>query len=308
ASLALQAIARMEAPSPLKHDLQARLWAEVANVRRVASEWSKTDAALRQAQKHLAEGAGDPLLKARVQSISASLFTDQGRRAEALAALDECVELYERKGAWSQVARTLVQTAHTLVDTDPARALALATQALPMIPAADTALRCLAENIHTDSMINLGDIDLALQTFDRAEPLRSASVSPVPKRRSDFIAARLLEHLDHPKEAVQLFEAVIADAFDHEAYREAFLDLLYLFSLHLRQGATEKAVTLCHLAIDRLDLFGLGHEQLREVWMELREAAKRHAVTLESLAEVREFLQVHWKYPAAKAPRFSFRP
>jgi tetratricopeptide (TPR) repeat protein len=307
ASLVLQAIAPMDAPSLLKHDLQAQLWTEVANVRRVASEWSKTSAALLQTRKHLTAGSGEPLLKARERSISASLFADQGRRVEALAALEECVELYESRGAWPLVARTMVQMAHTLVDTDPARALALAEQALPMIPAADTTLQCLAENIRTDGMISLGEIGLALQTFDHAEALRSAGVSPVAKRRSDFFAARLLEHLGHAKEAVQLFEAVIADAFDHEAYREAFLDLLYLFGVHIWQGAIEKAVALCHFAIAQLDLFDLGHEQLRAVWMELMDAAGRQAITIQSLAEVRGFLEMHWKQPAAKAPRFSFK-
>jgi tetratricopeptide (TPR) repeat protein len=308
ASLALQAIRSLEAPALSKHDLQAQLWTEVANVRRVASAWSQANAALLQARKHLAEGSGDPLLQARAQSISASLFADQGRHVEALAALEECVELYESQGTTALVARTLVKMAHTLVDTDPARALALAAQALPMIPAADTALRCLAENIRTDGMINLGEIELALQTFDRAEPLRSTGVSRIAKRRSDFIAARLLEHLGHPKEAVQLFEAVIAEAFDHEAYREAFLDLLYLFSVHIRHGATQRAVALCRLAIDRLNFFGLGHEQLRTVWKELMDAAGRQAIRLEALAEVREFLEVHWEKPAAKAPGFSFEP
>jgi hypothetical protein len=132
-------------------------------------------------------------------------------------------------------------------------------------------------------------------------------VSPVARRRSDFFAARLLEHLGHTKEAVQLFEAVIADAFDQEAYREAFLDLLYLFGVRIRQDATDKAVALCSHALDRLDFFGLGNEQLRAVWSELRDAATRQAIRLESLGEVRQFFKVHWGAAAAKAPRFSLR-
>jgi hypothetical protein len=64
---------------------------------------------------------------------------------------------------------------------------------------------------------------------------------------------------------------------------------------------------LCRLALDRLDLFNLGHEQLRSLWRELMEGATRRAIRLESLGEVREFLKVHWKYPAAAPPRFSFR-
>jgi hypothetical protein len=175
-----------------------------------------------------------------------------------------------------------------------------------MMPAADTSLRCLAENIRTDCMIDLGEIELALQTFDSAEPFRRGA-TPVAKRRSDFLAARLLEYLGHYKEAVQLFEALIANAFDREVYREAFLDLLYLFGVHIRQGATERGVSVCRLAIERLDFFGLGHEQLRTVWVQLGDAAMRQAIRLESLPEVRQFLKAHWKIPAARLPRVTLR-
>lgn len=306
ASLALQAIPCMDSAPPLKHDLHAQLWTEVANARRVASEWSKASAALLQAGKHLADGSGDPLLRARARSVYASLLADQGRTDDAVAALEECVALYEEQRAWPEVGRTLVQEAHALVDTAPARALALAGRAAPFLSATDVSLRCLAENICTDALITLGEVELALRVFDLAEPRRKSGASEVALRRSHFIAARLLEHLGHYKEAVQLFEAVVADAFDHEAYREAFLDLLYLFSVHLRQGAPDRAVAVCRLAIDRLDFLGLGHEQLHAVWAQLREAAVGQSIAPEGLAEVRQFLKAHWKIPAAKAPRFSF--
>jgi hypothetical protein len=83
-------------------------------------------------------------------------------------------------------------------------------------------------------------------------------------------------------------------------------DLLYFFGFHLRHGATEKAVALCRFAVAQLDLYGIGHGQLRIVWMELMDAAGRRAIRLEALAEVREFLKAHWKKPALTAPRFSF--
>ena len=65
-------------------------------------------------------------------------------------------------------------------------------------------------------------------------------------------------------------------------------------------------MALCRFAIAQLDLYGIGHEQLRTMWKELMDAAGRRAIRLEALVEVREFLKVHWKKPAAKVPRFSF--
>lgn len=307
-SLALTVAQAMDEPAAVKHDLQARAWAGIANARRVGAEWIRTLAALGRAEEHLAQGSGDLLLKAKVQSVAASLRADQGHRSEAVAMLEQCQKIYEDLKAWPLVARTLAKMAHVLVDTEPTRGLALIEKVLPLIPAPDAVLRWLAESNRTECLIQMGEIDQALQAFHLAESLREGNPRADAGRRSSFTAARLLEGLGRVKESEQLFESVIAEAFEREAYREAFLDLLYLFGFHIRQSATDKAVALCQFAITQLELFGIGHEQLRKVWAELREAAKRHAVTLESLAEVREFLQEHWKHPADKAPRFSFRP
>ena len=306
AGIALQALKPMETTVALKPDLQLQLWTEVANVRRIAADWTRAQAALRQAERHAAQGSGDPCLRARWQSIAASLADDQGHHAEAIAALETCVPLLERQGAWPLVARTYVKMAHTLVDGDPACSLRLVERAIPLIPSSDASLRFLADIIRTAGLINIGELDLALQVFHQAESLASCDASSVARRRGDFLAARLLEVHGYIKESVQLFELVIADAIEHQAYREAFLDLLYLFELHVRRNATEDAVTLCSLALERLDILDLGHEQLRTVWRELRDASMRQSIVVDSLVEVREFLKVHWKYPAPNPPRFSF--
>jgi tetratricopeptide (TPR) repeat protein len=307
ASLALRTAEAMDEPAAAKHGFQAQVWTEIANACRIDAEWNRALVALRHAREHLSQGTGDLLAKGRMQSVAASLRADQGLRPEAIAMLEDCQKLYEDLKAWPLVARTLVQMAHTLVDIEPERGLALLEKALPIIPAQDTVLHWLAAGIRTDCLIGMGEIGQALQAFHLAESLRAGQPRADAARRSDFVAARLLEGLHHAEESEQLFEAVIADAFAHEAYREAFLDLLYLFGLHIQMGAIEKAVALCRFAIAQLDLFDLGHDQLRAVWTELIDAAGRRAVTIQSLAEVRGFLEMHWKQPAAKAPRFSFR-
>jgi tetratricopeptide (TPR) repeat protein len=308
ANLALRAAEGMAEPGRFAEDFLGQVWTEVANARRKAAEWQHARAALRRSEEHLSRGSADPLLKGRLRSVTASLSADQGRYREALAILEECQAIYEEARAWPLVARTLVQAANTLVDHDPERALALAEKALPLIPTHDAVLRWLAESIRTESLIEMGEISRALQAFEIAEFRRSGHARAGAGRRSTFTAARLLEGLGHVREAEQLFEAVIADGFEREAYREAFLDILYLFGMHIRRGAMDKAVALCRLALARLDLFEIGNEQLRTVWSQLRDAAMQRAIRLESLVEVREFLKVHWKTPAAKAPSFPLTP
>src|SRR5262249_25039525 len=204
---------------------------------------------LRRTNEHLTRGSGDPLLTGRARSVAASVSGDQGHRAQAVIILEECLTLYEAKKAWPLVGRTMVQMAHNLVESDPRRALALAEQALPFIPADDSILRWLAESIRAECLIETGEIFQALQAFHLAESLRAGHARADAGMRSNYTAARLLEALGHISEAEQLFDGVIAEAFEREAYREAFLDLLYLFGFHIRQGATEKAVALCNFAI-----------------------------------------------------------
>ena len=307
ASLALAAIKSSDEPGRGKHDLQARVWAEVANVRRIGAEWGHALAALRRADEHLQQGSEDKLLAARAHSIAASLHADQGNRSEAVAMLEHCRQLYEGLKAWPLVARTLIKMAHILVDIEPELGLVLIDKALPLIPAADAALRWLAESNRAECLIEMREVDPALQAFHLAETLREDDPRIDAVRRSNFTAARLLEALGHLKEAERVFDAVIADAFEYEAYREAFLDLHYLFGLHVRTGATEKALSLCRFAISQLERFEVGHEQLRRVWTELLEAAIKQRVTPESLLESRDFLSVYWNHPAAQIPQFSFR-
>jgi hypothetical protein len=304
ASLALAAIEPAEEVDPVKCDLKALAWIEIANVCRIDAEWNRAAAALRRAHEQLARGSGDLLARARTQSVAASLRADQGQRAEAFAMLEECLTLYEGERAWPLVARTLVQMAHTLVDTEPERGFALVERALPMIPAADAALRWLAESNRTECLIGMKEIGPALQAFHLAESLRASQPRADAERQSTFTAARLLEGLGYFKEAECLFQTAITDAFEREAYREGCLDLLYLYGLHIRMGETEKAMALCRYAVTKLDLFRVGHEQLRTVWLDLMTAA-RCSIHFESLAEVRVYFEVHWKKPAARTPYIS---
>jgi tetratricopeptide (TPR) repeat protein len=306
ASLALRAAGGMAEGTAFREDFLGEVWTEIANVRRIAADWDQARRALRRSEEHLARGSGNPLLMGRRRSVEASLLADQGRHEEAITILDECRGLYEEAKEWTLVVRTLVKAANTLVDHDPARAMTLAEDALDLVSADQTELRWLAESVRTESLIEVGEIGQALQAFEIAESLRSGHARPDAERRSSFTAARLLEAMGHLSEAEQLFLGVIADGFERESYRAAFLDLLYLFGLHIRQDATEKAVAVCHAALARLDLLNVGHEQLHAVWAELRDAAMRRAITRESLAEVRRFFTLHWKTPAARTPRFTF--
>jgi hypothetical protein len=308
ANLVLQGMDAKKYPPTLKNDLLAGVWIEVANARRIGAEWHHATAALRRAEQHLAEGTGDSLLRARALSIAASLKTEQGYLSEAMTLLEQCQEIHEANGNWPQVARALVQMTYVLLDAEPKRGLSLLDKAAPLIPAEDATLRWLAATLRTECLIESGQVAQALWTFQYAESLRDAQTRPNAKLRNTFTAARLLEALGRAKEAEKLFEEVIAEGLEREWYKDAFLDFLYLFGFHIRAGSAEKAVQVSQRALAQLDLLELGHDQLRVVWTQLRDAAGRQAMTRQSLAAARSYLQVYWKHPAPKAPVFTSGP
>jgi hypothetical protein len=84
-------------------------------------------------------------------------------------------------------------------------------------------------------------------------------------------------------------------------------DLLYLYERHVKAGKVEKAARVCRRALTDASLSAVAHDQMRTVWEQLLEAARRQAVSQESLRDLRQYLNVHWKHPAATPPVVSLR-
>jgi tetratricopeptide (TPR) repeat protein len=94
-------------------DLEARAWAFLANVRRVRGDFRAAEAAFDQAEALLAQGSGDPLERARLLDLRASLLRFQRRFEPALQALAQAARIYRRLGerhleGRAQLSRALV--------------------------------------------------------------------------------------------------------------------------------------------------------------------------------------------------------
>src|SRR5579863_1376315 len=173
-----------------------------------------------------------------------------------MAALEESRETYALRGEWPQVGRTLVKMAHCIADDEPERALTLLDRASAYISSEAPALRSLAERIRTDCLITLDRVDDALSAFAEAERLRPLHDRPSVALRSTFLAARLLEALGHAEEAETLFESVVAEELDREHFKDAVLDLVYIFEFHLRFGSFDRAADLGLRALRELESHG----------------------------------------------------
>jgi tetratricopeptide (TPR) repeat protein len=138
-----------------------------------------------------------------------------------------------------------------------------------------------------------------------AERLRPLHDRPSAALRSTFIAARLLESLGHLQEAEALFDAVVADELDQGHFKDAVLDLVYIFGFHLRLGSSDRAADFGLRALRELDRRDApANEQCRSVLAQLIEAARGQCLDEGRLRSAREYLRIEWNrsLPAAPMP------
>jgi len=306
AALALLAVEgmsqRQQIVQATSFDLQAEVWTAVANARRRAAEWKRAHQALANAKRLLKDGTGDPRIEAGFLSISASTLADEGQVSQALEALERCGAIYESLAEWALLARTLIQKAHILEPIEPAKGLVVLDRAVPLIPAEEVYLKLLEGLLRTECLIGISRPGEALHVFRRCSSLLAVTPTARMRIRGAFTSARLLDALGFKHQAERLFEEVVDRDIEHELYKDAFLDLLYLYGAHMKSGDLDKAARICRRTLTDSTLAAVAHDQLRTLWTQLLDAAQHQAISQELLRELRQYLSVHWKHPAATPP------
>ena len=106
------------------------------------------------------------------------------------------------------------------------------------------------------------------------------------------------------KEAERVFHDVVAADLELSLFKDAFLDLLYVFGMHVREGELHKARAICEHALTQPELADFSHEQMRTVWTLLLQNVQRLAVATDLLGDVRKYVTVYWRRPADGTPPF----
>jgi tetratricopeptide (TPR) repeat protein len=96
---------------PQVADYEARAWGELGNAHRVADELWEAERAFGSAFRILEKGTGDPLVRARLHDLHASLWAAQRRFNFALQALDVVHSLYLKAGQPHLAGRALIKKA-----------------------------------------------------------------------------------------------------------------------------------------------------------------------------------------------------
>jgi tetratricopeptide (TPR) repeat protein len=95
-------------------DLEAKVWAFSGNVHRLHYRWQEAALAFERADEHLEQGSGDPLLRALVLDLKATLKGARRDLATALELFKEATAIYTEMGETHLAGRAMVNQANTL--------------------------------------------------------------------------------------------------------------------------------------------------------------------------------------------------
>lgn len=307
AALAHQAADRVDAAERGARetaDLRARALAELANAWRACDDLAQAEAAMAAALELQAEGTGAESLLARLADLSASLFSDQRRFAEAFQMLDTAHALYQRLGASHDAGRVLVMKGlFTGYTGNAEEGLQILAQGLAAIDR-DRDPRLAFHALHNILLfrVELGEFEESRRQLQRMRPLYARHAGPNEWVKLRSIEGKIAAGLGDLPRAETLFREVRRDLDAAGLGYQAAIISLDLASVCLRLHKKTEVRQLVAEMVSTFRSLGVEREAMAALLM-LTEAVERDQATLELLSLVSGVLQ-----RAERGPGLLVRP
>jgi len=276
----------------LVEDLRARAWAYLANSRRVRSNLRGADEAFEQAETHLRKGTRDPVERAILFDLKASLRRGQRKFDEALRLLHRAVTIFLQYGQHHRAGRSLVNmsTVYHYRGT-PADGIPLLSRALELInPEQEPRLLLCTRHNLVDYLAACGRFTEAQEMYRQTRPLYRDFTDAWTQNRRRWVKAKIVRGLGQPGQAESLFLAA-RDGFIAEGipYDTALVSL-ELATLYAEQG---RRADLKRLAAEMVPIFSSLHihREALAALAYLRQAVETESASLEVVSQVAAFVR-----------------
>ncbi len=196
----------------LIEDMRARAWGHIANARRVRLDLPASEAAFGAAFRHLDQGTEDPLERALLISLEASLCRLEKRFEDAIRLSKRALRIFQKADESHRVGRTLVSLSIThSYKGDPSLAISLLHQAFPLIDRdRDPRLALSALNNLADNLATTGRFMEAQRVLVQARPLSRRFSEPLVQGPCLWVESKIAEGVGRRVEAADLLLAARA--------------------------------------------------------------------------------------------------
>lgn len=271
-------------------DCQARACAELGNAWRVNDHLVAAEQEFVEAWKLFEDGSEDLELKARLNSLEASLRRAQRRIPEALALLEETRRLHFELGDKHLAGRTLVQKGQVLLDEGRD------DEALPVFREASVLLdRRRDPELAGTCVLNLlvtlaqaGDFQEAGRLLIESD-LRSIFASqPLLMLKIRWAEAKILLARGDDERGIEILHEVRQELSRREQHYDAALVALDEAAFWLAEGATDTVRNIAEEAYETFEMLAVSSEATKALFF-LYEACRRDLLTAQIFTAVRSF-------------------
>lgn len=297
---ALEAVAGACRPPYAAHRVLAVAYQ--GNAHRAAGDFRRGEELLRRARDLMtAHGVSDPEVDAELHSLFGSLCSDLGRFDESLEHLEGAARLYEALDEPKRLARVLMKLGmlHRLLDDLPA-ALRADKAALGLLsPVDDRRLYLAARVNYAYHLAEAGKPLTARDVLDWDADLFRQHADPHTRVRVDWLQARLAGELGDPAGAESGLLAVRDEVARQGQGFHAALVCLDLAALYHEEGRVRELQETAAQAVELFRAHAIHREALAALVL-LRDAARSHTLSAETIARIARFVEQARRDPTAR--------
>lgn len=274
------------------NDLKARALATLGNARRILSDFHAAEDAFDSADAHLAEGTGDPLERARLLDLLASLRSAQRRFTEALRCLDGAISIYRRLGERHLVGCMLINKGNVLGKSgDPKQAVEVVEEGLRAVDRNRDPRRLLAAKHNLVLYLHeLGQLERAEQLLLELRPAYFELGDELNVLRLRWLEGLLHKAKGHLDSAATAFLEVKDGFAQRDMHLDVALASLDLAAIYAEQGRPAQVREVARQMLAVFSALSIHREALASLIL-LKDATVVERSTLRLIAETAEYLR-----------------
>jgi tetratricopeptide (TPR) repeat protein len=232
-------------PSSLE-DMRARAWSYIGNARRLQFDLQGAEQAFATAFHHLRRGTGEPVERALLLSLKASLCRVQGKKLQAIRLIRRAIDIFRTAGESHKAGKCLVQLAGVHLNSGtPHEALPLLHEALELLGnTADPQLSFFAWHNLVSGLTCTGRYLEARSVLRRTKEVYDRASYPWARTRLRWMEGKIALGLGQIQEAERFLLEAQEGFLAAGAVYEAAQVTLGLATLYHREGRAAEILPL----------------------------------------------------------------